>query len=262
MPLCPEGASGQEGRYVYCVARADKGERLAATGIEGREVYTVAYEGLSAFVHDCAARPYQSANAEEVAAWALAHHRVVDAAWKRWGAVLPLTFNTIIKAERGSSEESLVKWLATEYPALNERLESLAGKAEYGVQVLWDPLVFARKVTSANLEIRKLEEEVQSKPRGLAYMYRQKLEGLVRRATEAKAAEQCQALYRTVLRHADDVRVEKAGQGENGFQTLAKLSCLVSSERFGDLKAELEKFPATEGLSIRLAGPLPPYSFC
>ena len=39
--------------------------------------------------------------------------------------------------------------------------------------------VKCEKVTEEDHEIKKLHQEIKSKPRGLAYMYRQKLEGLL-----------------------------------------------------------------------------------
>ena len=113
-------STGQEaGRYVYCVVSAGEKAGLGAIGIEGHEVYTAVHNDLCALVHDCMAQPYQSDDAEVATAWVMAHHQVVDTAWKRWGTVLPLTFNTIIRAADGSNaEENLAAWLGTEYELL------------------------------------------------------------------------------------------------------------------------------------------------
>src|SRR3990172_7132909 len=85
------------GLYVYCVAPGGEEMTLGEIGIEGHAVYTVAHEGTCALVHDCPAQPYQSEDGSIAVAWVLTHHQVVEAAWKRWGTVLPLTFNTIIR---------------------------------------------------------------------------------------------------------------------------------------------------------------------
>jgi len=257
-------STGQEaGRYVYCVVSAGEKAGLGAIGIEGHEVYTAVHNDLCALVHDCMAQPYQSDDAEVATAWVLAHHLVVDAAWKRWATVLPLTFNTIIKAEHeASADENLVAWLQTEYDSLKGRLEALAGKAEYGVQVFWDPTVVARKVADASPEIRRLEEEIGSKPRGIAYMYRQKLERLLKNEIETRAAEEFKELYGGLSRCVDNIRVEKTRQDRHERQMLMNLSCLVSTERYPDLEAELDRVGNMKGFFVRVAGPLPPYSFC
>lgn len=257
------GASEQTGQYVYCVARACEEVSLGAIGIEDGVVYTVVHNDLCAVVHDCPAQPYQSEAPAVVAAWVLAHHRVVDAAWKRWGTALPLTFNTIIRGEEGSSaDENLKAWLRTECRSLRAKLEALAGKAEYGVQVFWDPVLISKQVAKSSSDITRLEEEMRSKPRGLAYMYRQKLEAMLKREIETTAADEAGALYARLGRCVDQIRVEKTKTAQDGRQMLVNLSCLLPVEKYPNLEAELDKVGNRDGFSVRLAGPLPPYSFC
>lgn len=256
------GAEEQTGRYVYCVARASEAVSFGPIGIGQREVHTVVFNDLCALVHHCRAQPYESLDPEVAAACVLAHHQVVAVAWKRWGVVLPLTFNTIIMAKQGNAEENLVAWLEAEHDWLNAKLNALTGKAEYGLQVFWDPLRISKQVAGSSPGIARLEEEIRSKPRGLAYMYRQQLERLLRREIEAKAAEECKALYNMISRCVDNVHVEKTKEGEPERQMFMNLSCLVSAAKYADLEAVLEKVSNMDGFSVRLAGPLPPYSFC
>jgi len=253
---------------------------LGEVGIDDSVVYTVVQNDLCALIHDCPAQPYQSGDGEVTSAWVLAHHRVVEAAWERWGTVLPLAFNTIFrpgdktglneaypatqgkKAKLSSAQENLVAWLEREYPSLKRKLEALVGKAEYGVQVFWEPLAVARKIVETVPEFRKLEEEIESSPRGLAYMYRQKLERLLRKEMEARAAEEFKDLYSGLSCCVDHIHVEKTKVGGDGRQMLMNLSCLVSTERYSHLEAALEKISDREGFFLRLVGPLPTYSFC
>ena len=259
------GTGGQEqaGRYVYCVAWTGEEVSMGDVGIEGRGVYTVVHRDLAAVVHACPAQPYESSDLAVVAEWVLAHSRVVEAAWRRWGTTLPLTFNTIIRGREGTDAgEELRAWLGAEYPALRARLENLQGKAEYGVQVFWDPGLIGMDVLASSPELVRLEEEAGARSRGLAYMYRQRLERMLRDGIEARAAKEFEDLYGRLRRCADGVHVERVKSAEQGLQMLANLSCLVSGERYPDLEAELERVGQRDGFSIRLAGPLPPYSFC
>jgi hypothetical protein len=262
-----EPSSGQEGLYLYCVARSGEAGALEAIGIEGCEVLGVALNGLCAAVHRCAAEPYQSKDAEVGASWVTAHHRVVDAAWRHWGTVLPLTFNTIIKGEPGGepgrdARACLLEWLEAEREVLNAKLEALAGKAEYGIQLFWDPQVVATRVAQSDAEIRALEEEIKAKSPGIAYMYRQRLEALLEEKTEATATAECTALYGKIARLVGEIRVEKPKRDSGQLQMLVNLSCLVSHAQHPGLEAELEGVSGMEGFSARLVGPLPPYSFC
>lgn len=257
-----KGADQLLGRYVYCVVRARPGEQLGEIGIQGRAAYTVGSGGLCALVHDCPPQTYQSSQSGVVAAWVLAHHRVVEAAWRRWGTVLPLVFNTIVREDACGPGESVLAWLEREREALTRRLGTLAGKAEYGVQVFWDPAVVAREVVEASPELRRLGDEIGSKPRGLAYMHRQRLEALLKRELEARAAEAFKALYARIGACVEEVHVEKAGAKWEERQMIMNLSCLVVQDSISDLEREMDRVNQAEGHAVRLVGPMPPYSFC
>lgn len=252
----------REGMYLYCVAAAGAKASLGEVGLEEKEVYTIPYRDICAVVHSSPAQPYQSGDPEVVTAWAMVHQRVIDAAWERWGTVLPLGFDTIIKGgPTSSAEENTENWLREEYEGLKRKLDRIRGKAEYGIQVFWEPRLIAQDLAATHPEIRQLEEEVRSRPRGLAYMLRQKLEGLVRREMEAKANECFSDLYSRIKRYADDIKVEKAKKAEPELQMLMNLSCLVCHEACTALGEELDRIEGMKGFSVRFTGPWPPYSF-
>lgn len=254
---------GQTGLYVYCIALSSQAGTLKEIGIEGCEVHEVTWKDVRAAVHCCAEEPYQSKDSEVGASWLMAHHRVVDAAWRRWGAVLPLAFNTIIKGEPGRDARAcLLAWLEAEREVLKAKLETLAGKAEYGVQVFWDPQVVTKQVAQSDAGVRALEEEIKAKSFGVAYMYRQRLKALLKEKTEAMATAVCTALYGSTARLVAEVRVDKLKGDSGQLQMLVNLSCLVSPAQVPGLEAELDRVSAMEGFSARLVGPLPPYSFC
>ena len=248
-------------RYVYCVAPVREVAELGPIGIEGRRVYTITHQGLCAAIHDCPDQPYYSTDAEVVAARILAHHRVIEAARRRWGVVLPMTFNTIITSGEMSARENLVAWLGAESRALWRRLEGLAGRSEYGVQLFWDMGLVAREMAGTSPRIRKLQEEIASMPRGVAYMHRQKLETLLREEMEKKGAAEAEALCGRISPWVERFRVDRCPQVEQGRQMLVNLSCLVSNARLPALWTELEEIGRREGFSFCLTGPLPPYSF-
>ena len=255
-------SSEQEGLYVYCIGRLAEVGSLGAIGIDGREVTAIGFDHICVAVHTCNAQPYESQDPERVASWVMAHHRVVDAAWSRYGTVLPLTFNTIIKGDPGrDASTNLLAWLDSEYETLKAKLEALAGKVEYGVKVFWDPQFAMRGMAQSDPELRKLQEEIEAKPRGTAFMYRKKLESLLKRKAGAMVEEECIALHSKLSRWADEVQIEKPKRESGQLQMLMNLSCLVSQTQVHDLEAELQGVSAKEGFSAQLVGPLPPYSF-
>jgi len=251
-----------QGRYLYCVANSGERVSLGPIGIDGSNVYTIPYQNICAVVHKCPAEPYQSTEREMVNSWVLAHQKVVDEAWERWGTVLPLGFDTIVMDKDGVGPEKNVRnWLRNDYDNLKSKLEKVRGKAEYGIQIFWEPHVIAQSLAKTSPEISELEEEMKSKSRGVAYLYKQKLENALKREVEAKADQCFRDFYERIRRHIDNIVVEKTKPGDQNTQMIMNLSCLLARDKTAELGEELEKINSMEGFSVRFTGPWPPYSF-
>ncbi len=249
------------GRYVYCITEAGERLSLGTIGIEGNEVYTIPTEGLCAVVHNCPAQPYSSYDEELVRRWVVSHQAVVEAALSRFGTVLPMRFDTIIQDKDGiDADDNVRRWLIDEGDELKKKLDRLREKEEYGVQVFWEPKTIATMLSGTSPEIVKLEEEIRSQPKGLAYMYRQRLEKLLKEEVE-KEAERCfRDFYHRIKGCVAEAKVERTKKTEEK-QMLINLSCLVPRGRTGSLADELEKIDSMAGFSVRFTGPWPPYSF-
>jgi hypothetical protein len=251
------------GRYLYCIVKGNEAVNLGKIGIEGNEVYTIPYKELSAVVHNCPAEPYRSEDEEDVKSWLVTHQKVVDAATERFCTVIPIGFDTIIQGNAAvDPEENIEAWLKEDYENLTAKMEKVRGRAEYGVQVFWDTRAMAQKISDKSPEIKELNEEIKSKPKGLAYMYRQKLEDLLKKEMEKLADRYFRDFYEKIKPYADDLRVEKTKKTEDeNTQMLLNLSCLLPEEGTKGLGEKLEKIDALEGFSVRYTGPWPPYSF-
>ena len=254
-------ASVDEARYVYCVALGSGDVSLGKIGIAESEVYTICQRDLCAVVHDCAPVPYQNDDDGVVRAWILAHQNVVDTAWRRLGTVLPLRFDTIIERGEKPAQEMVQDWLAGDYENLKNKMEKVRGKAEYGVQVFWDPKVIAEELTRSHPDLAELEQEISALPRGKAYMHRQRLESALRGKMESRADECFRDFYGKIKACVDDLRVEKVKKGDDGRQMLANFSCLTDHAGSLGLGEELEQIGRQPGFSVRFTGPWPPYSF-
>jgi hypothetical protein len=245
-------------RYVYCVVPGEVGD-WQLRGLDGQPVRAIRGGGLTALVHDCPAEPYQG-DEDRVKAWVLAHSDVVDAAWEHSGAVLPMSFDTIIRPGDGlDADEQVKRWLSSEGDRFRAKLERLRDKVELGVQVLWDARAVGEVVARSDDEIRRLRAEMAGKPKGSAYFYRQKIEHALRRALEAKAEEDYRACFRQVTALFPEVHVNKLTKPPDR-QMIVNLSVLAPRERVPELGAVLAGFQA-EGVEVRFTGPWPPYSF-
>lgn len=252
-------------RYVYGIVPADAMDvaDLGEIGLDGCRVHIVVQGRIGALVHDCPPRPYDSGSEAAVAEWVLAHHRALQLAMSRWGSVLPMTFNTIVAPSEGrTADENVLDWLETEHGSLRSRVDALAGKAEFGLQVSYAPAVILRRVAEEVPEIRRLEEEAKTKSAGLAYLSRQEMERVLRREMEQRVRELFTTVYERARACSDRINVEKLKNDGSDMRMAANLSCLVALDRYPELKALADEIAAHEGQTVRLVGPLPPYSFC
>ena len=250
-----------QGRYLYCVADSGVRADLGRIGLDGKEVYTIPSSDLCAVVHNCPSKPYKSEDNEVVKKWVMTHEKVVETAWERFGTVLPFGFDTIIKGEKDKSpEENIKNWLKEEYAKLKEKMNKIRGKAEYGVQIFWDPKFIADEIAKTNEEIKDLNQDIKSKSKGMAYMLKQKLENLLKKEMEKKADLCFEDFYAKIKKCADEIKVEKTKRDEKK-PMLMNLSCLADKEKSKELGEELEKINEEEGFAVRFTGPWPPYSF-
>jgi hypothetical protein len=251
-----------KGRYVYGVAAWGKKIWLGPIGLEGSDVYTIPYEDISAIVHSCSTEPYQSTDDEMVKSWVRTHQSVLDAAGKQLGVVIPLGFDTILQPrDDATSPDQVVRdWLKSDYNRLREVMRKIEGKDEYAVQVSYEPELIVRQISEQSEEIRKIKEERAAKSPGMAYMYKQRLERVVKAETERLADEWFRDFYGRIMKHSDDIVVEKTRKLNNGVMFL-NLSCLVAGEKVEGLGRELEEINNTDGFSVHFSGPWPPYSF-
>ncbi len=250
------------GRYLYCVAESGNRVTLGPIGIDSRRVYTIPYRDICAVVHECLAEPYESTDREVVNSWVLAHQRVVDDAWERWGTVLPTGFDTIVIDKDGvGAEENVKSWLQREYENLKSQIETVRGKAEYGVQIFWKIQVVVRSIAKTSPEISQLEVEIKSQPRGVAYLYKQRLESALKRELESKADQCFQDFYARIRKHVDNIVVEKIKPADQDTQMIMNISCLLTRGKSAGLGEELHKINIMDGFSVRFTGPWPPYSF-
>lgn len=263
----PEDRQPLEGaaRYVYGIVPAGTADvaDLGEIGLDGSRVHMVVQGRIGALVHDCPPRPYDS-GAEAVAAErVLAHHGVLQLAMSRWGSVLPMAFNTIVApSAEMTADENLLAWLETAHDSLRARVDDLEGKAEFGLQVSCEPAVILRRVADEVPEIRRLEEAAKTQSSGLAYLQRQEMERVLRCEMEQRIRELFTTVYERARACSDRINVEKLKHDGSDVRMAVNLSCLVALDRYPELNALADEIAGHEGQTVRLVGPLPPYSFC
>ncbi|MCP8317155.1 MAG: GvpL/GvpF family gas vesicle protein [archaeon] len=244
----------KKGRYVYCIIECGERIGFGKIGIDDNEVYTIPYKSISAVVHDCSFEPYKG-DEERVKSYVLEHQEAIDKVMEKFGTVLPMSFDVIVKGE-----ENVKKWLKKEYEKFKEKLKKFKGKVEVGVQIFWDMKIMAEKITRTSDEIKRLEEEMERKPEGMAYFYKMKIENILKREMEKKADLLFREFYDKIRKHAEDIRVEKLKKDKEK-QMLMNFSLLIDKGRTEEVGRELAKIKKMKGFDTRFTGPWPPYSF-
>ncbi|MDO9575710.1 MAG: GvpL/GvpF family gas vesicle protein [bacterium] len=264
-------AVSDNGRYIYGIA--DKGEKinLGKIGIENSEVYTIPYKDICAIVHNCPAEPYKSEDNKKVEEWIMTHQKVLEVGAEKFDTILPMGFDTIIQSkprpsyERGKDNTNptqVVKdWLKEDSQNLKELIKKVKGKDEYGVKIFYDQEIMGKKITEESEEIKKLKKEIESKPKGMAYMYRQKLGKAIKQEMGKRADQYFKSFFQGIKRHVEEIKIGKTKKTDENKVMIMNLSCLVLKDKVKDLGDELERINNLEGFSVRFTGPWPPYSF-
>ncbi len=255
-----EAQEPTEGRYLYCITSFGGELSLGDIGIDKAQVCTIPHEDIAAVVHVCPLKPYESKDQERVKRWVFTHNYVIDQATKRFGTVLPFSFDSIVKGDDGVVRG----WLSENYSRFKGELEKLRGKLEYTVQIFCDASLLARRVEKDNQEIGKLAGEIKVAPKGKAHLLERKLEKMVREAVAAGVRDLSKKFHGQIEKHVEEAREEQSRFVPDRFKDkrlVLGLSCLVAEREVEKLGELLRQINGQDGLSVRFTGPWAPFSF-
>src|SRR5512141_1106567 len=179
----------EEGKYVYCIIRAETPREFGQVGIGGRgdRVYTVHYKEFAAVVSNCPLIVFDPTREN-----ALAHEHVNEVVMKDF-TVLPMSFGTVFRTENDIRE-----FLKGTYEALVEVLDKMEGKIEFGLKVNWDKETVLREVESQNDEVRRIKDEIQSNQSTSTFFARMQLGRVVESALQSKADSYVGEIYESL----------------------------------------------------------------
>jgi len=248
--------------YVYGIVRGENQFNLGPIGINDSPVYTLpAGNGLCAVIHHCVAEAYVPPDDDTAKRWLFTHQAVLDKVQEQFGPVLPMGFNNIVFLAGRDPREVIKGWLGEQGEYFSALFQRLARKQEFGVKVLVEEEILKRAVLQENEQLRSIKAEMESKPEGIRYMHREKLERTVLEALEQKAASFFDEIYATIRELCADIQVEKTKKPPAGKRLIASFACLVAEEKAEQLGQALAGIERREGFTVEFTGPWPPYSF-
>ncbi|HKP81415.1 MAG TPA: GvpL/GvpF family gas vesicle protein [Pyrinomonadaceae bacterium] len=258
--------------YVYCIAESASAAQLPADSLpaaieDDARLEWISVNSLAALVSQVPSETYNEESLAENltdATWtairAMRHETVAEYVAKR-ASVIPLRFGTIY-LERSSIEQMLTE----KSRELEEIIEHLRGREEWGVNVYCDRAVLLSSITSVSPVLRELVERATQAPPGQSYLMQKKIDAL--RVDEARVAvnrivDQIEAKFKERTDDARRLRILKVETTEHG-ELKAKFAFLVKRsafEEFRDAAERLAQEHQTAGVRLELTGPWPVYNF-
>ncbi len=252
--------SEEDGRYLYCIINSGEAPGFGNTGVEDNPVYTIPYKDIAAVVHSCMAKPYKAEDKEKAAEWILSHNYVIDFTTKKFGTVLPFSFDTIVKG----SDEIVSVWLEKSYLILKGELDRLKNKAEYSIAIFCENECLKANLAGSDLELNKMKEKIDRMPKGAAYLLQRGLELKVKDAIAQEVSRLSHEFITDFREHVEEIREEKnlhVPEKYNGKKPIVGLTCLIHEDKVEKLGEELDEINRREGFAVRFTGPWAPYSF-
>jgi hypothetical protein len=188
------------------------------------------------------------------------HESIVEAALAK-GPVLPMKFGTIFL-----ETETIRAFIRSNARRIQEALEFLRDKEEWGVKAFADPEALRAAALQNDPALLALSKEANAKPPGQAFFLKRKIE----ESALTKSLEREELLTREFLEVIQKTIVDLAAHpplfpdAPRGERIVINLACLVRREGVEAFLTGVEQWNhghAEEGFRLVTSGPWPPYHF-
>ena len=242
--------------YIYGIIRTNKNWK--EQGIKESNVFFINEGNFSAIVHECEEKPYNSTNPVEVKDLILAHNRILDKAMENFDAVIPLSFNTIIKtSEEKTAEENLRNWLKGNEENLLKIWDKIIGKKEYGIRIYYEKEKLLKKIKEIH-EIKQLQQKSQVESEGVAYLLKGKIKDEIDKIAQEQIFEYRLNFYNNIKGLVSNVTINQSKiLLDEEKDLLVSISILVNKEQIQKVNSYL----VNKNFYFNVAGPFAPYSF-
>ncbi len=255
------GDSELSGRYIYGIVLG--AIDFQTTGIDGNPVYIVSHRDISALVHACSPRPYQSNDRDQVGNWLRQHQNVVEEALKSAGSVIPMSFDIIIDGPASVNPDDVLKqWLQERYDSIKILLERLCGTAEYGIKIYYSIETITAKAVAENPEIAELSNRLASMSKGTAFLFKSELSQKIRKAIEVECKNIKNEILNQIRQMIIDYKENKTDpEVSNNQKMILNLAVLADPDKVEVIGDFLESLQTIRRYTVFFTGPWPAYSF-
>ncbi|MBI2863120.1 MAG: GvpL/GvpF family gas vesicle protein [Chloroflexi bacterium] len=247
-------SSSDSSIYVYCIVKSEPfcdgapGLRAGPIGGAADGVYAIHYMDLAAIVSNSSASRYDVSRRNM-----MAHQLVIEEAMAR-SDVLPVRFGTLAKSTE-QIEERLLKRKFGEFHFL---LQYVGGRVELGLKVFWDRTRLFREIAEED-RIRSLRDSIAGKSPEETHYQRIQLGQMTEEAIIRRRDQEAEALMDELRPLAVETKVNKI------LTDMMVLNASFLVDRSGEPALDVKVNALSEAqagrLTLKYAGPLPPYNF-
>ncbi|MEK9132398.1 MAG: GvpL/GvpF family gas vesicle protein [Patescibacteria group bacterium] len=247
-------------KYIYSIIStqdlfAETLEELR--GMNNCDIVLVSYKDIAAVVSDTHVIHFDKLDKTELTRCIALHDQVNTGLMKKHN-VVPMRFGMIVE-----STEEILMLLAKAYIQFKTALDSIAGKAEFTVQVCWNTRNILEKIVQENTEIQALKKEVESKGGILGFASKVKLGKCIHEAVELRRKEYTKNIIDTLAAYFPQYSAGKLLNADTGKEMIVNYSFLIDKTEEPAFDARLNTLAETykDELQFKCIGPMPPYSF-
>jgi len=184
-------------------------------------------------------------------------HQSVMSALMRGGTVIPLRAFTLF-----ANESSLRAHMQQQERTFESILQRLDGKQEWTLRIEFDPEQWSEALVRRVDSLRAINDEAQSAAAGKAYLLRKKLDEEKKRASREAEQQVVGEVEEAVAQKlACETVAESRVQRGGAFPQINVLLNRDEESRLEELRDDLNQRYESDGVTIALTGPWPPYTF-
>lgn len=261
-------AMTQSALYLFCFARSDLVGEVEGSGVDGRHPVSPlrCSPDLCAIVSEAPLEDFCGEAAElnmQQLAWvgpcALRHEAVIEQVM-RHSPVLPVRFGTLF-----SSQKSLKEFLDMHHQTIAQFLRRVAGLEEWSIKGMLDKKQAVQGVVSASLAAQ--HGRLATLAPGTRYFQEQQIRSAAEKELRHWLNETCRQVAGDTMRMASDFRecpVVSAVSPDGGPEVVLNWAFLLPAGATAPFRSRIDQLNqqlASQGLTLELSGPWPPYRF-
>ncbi|MDD3472036.1 MAG: GvpL/GvpF family gas vesicle protein [Syntrophaceae bacterium] len=254
--------------YLFCFARNDFiGDSVSGFGLtKESELFKIKIKDLALIVSKVSLEEFAGPGSDErlnnvewITPRALRHGQVVQEISER-SPVLPASFGTLF-----SSEENLISLAESNYEVILDFFYLLENRQEWAVKLYLDrdrlkKVFFKKRVGETETELSKLSP-------GVRYFKEKQIQAAIEKDIISWVNSEIAKLERQLKSISENLKSRKSNKtvfDENEQELVSNWAILVDSsglEKLEYFASMTNCDPYLDGLTIRISGPWPPYSF-